>query len=120
MHTVPASLLNTYSVVIHPPDHIIHAVAELKQRLENEIGWYHSVNALAHITFNVFRAKASVLPAWEDYLTDFSMHQEPISLGFDRVQGFSNGSFVLLANEQTDSRLKEVMSTFNNGNYILV
>ena len=106
--------IETYSVVIHPPDEVINAIAALKQSLEQKIGWYHSAHSLAHITFNVFKLRASAISIWEEYLSDFSNKQSPIPLYFDRAESFSNGSFVLLANEQTDLRLKETMKAFNN------
>ena len=106
--------IETYSVVIHPPDEVITAVAALKRRLEKEIGWYHSMHSAAHITFNVFKSRASAIPAWEAYLAEFSSERSPTPLCFDRTESFSNGSFVLLANERTDLFLKETMRAFNN------
>ncbi|OJV54392.1 MAG: hypothetical protein BGO31_09495 [Bacteroidetes bacterium 43-16] len=114
MKTSPEDPLAIYSVVIHPPDEAIDAVARLKQRLEDKIGWYHSVHSLAHITFNVFRSRWSNIATWENYLASFSNSQLAMPVSFDRPQGFSNGSFVLLANEQTDTELKEMMRSFNN------
>lgn len=114
MKTSPDDPLAIYSVVIHPPDEVIQAIAQLKQRLEDKIGWYHSIHSLAHITFNVFRSRWSNIATWEDYLGKFSKSQQAIPVSFDRPQGFSNGSFVLLANEQTDAELKEIMRSFNN------
>ncbi len=108
------SPVETYSVVIHPPEEVISTIASLKKRLEQEIGWYPSVHSLAHITFNVFKAKASAIPVWETFLGEFSGKQSPTPLYFDRTESFSNGSFVLLANEETDVYLKETMRTFNN------
>lgn len=114
MMQITDSPIETYSVVIHPPDEIINAVAALKQLLEQKVGWYHSVHSSAHITFNVFKLRASAISIWESYLSDFSSNQFPIPLYFDRTESFSNGSFVLLANEQTNLLLKETMSAFNN------
>lgn len=114
MMSITAAPIATYSVVIHPPDEVINAIAALKQGLEQKIGWYHSVRSLAHITFNVFKLRAAAIPIWEAYLRDFSSAQSPIPVCFDRVACFSNGSFVLLANEQTDLLLKEIMRDFND------
>ncbi|MBL7705360.1 MAG: 2'-5' RNA ligase family protein [Taibaiella sp.] len=114
MVQITESQIETYSVVIHPPDEVISAVAALKQSLEQKIGWYHSVHSLAHITFNIFKARVSAISQWEAYLSDFSSNHSPIPLHFDRTESFSNGSFVLLANEPTNLLLKETMRDFNN------
>jgi hypothetical protein len=43
-----------YSLVIRPPQNIIDYVAVLKKQLKDEIGWFGSANALAHLTvFNL-------------------------------------------------------------------
>ncbi|WP_140936812.1 2'-5' RNA ligase family protein [Sphingobacterium lumbrici] len=43
-----------YSVVIHPGIDFIDYVKDLKKKLEQKIGWYASVNSLAHISICEF------------------------------------------------------------------
>src|SRR5690606_1572223 len=68
--------METYSVVNHPPEEVIQKIAVLKKQLEDAIGWYHSVHALAHITFNVFQFRSSAISIWENYIANFVRYQQ--------------------------------------------
>lgn len=102
-----------YSVAIVPPEVVIEEVRQLKQNLRLQIGWYRSVNALAHITFNVFEADTAMLLRYESYVAGFAAQQAPVSLRFDHTGSFSNGAFFLAPDDVSDLLLLQMMHTFH-------
>ena len=104
-----------YSIVISPPGTVLEQVKQLKQELRAAIGWYKSVNALAHITFNVFEAGPIQLAAWEAYLAAFTATQQPASLCFDHTASFANGAFYLAPDIASEQLLTGMMQDFHTG-----
>ncbi len=102
-----------YSVVISPPDAVIGQVRQLKQQLRQAIGWYGSVSALAHITFNVFEAGTEALQRWELYTAGFAIQQQPVYLQFPHTGTFANGAFFLAPDEDSDQCLIRMMQAFH-------
>lgn len=102
-----------YSVVISPPDPVIEEVRQMKQRLRSAIGWYSSVHALAHITFNVFDAGDDDLARWEAYVAGFAAQQSPLAVRLDHTGTFSNGAFFLAPDDLSDLLLIQVMKVFH-------
>lgn len=47
---------HTYSIVLHPIDEIVAEIKAMKEKLAQEISWFNSKNALAHITIGEFTA----------------------------------------------------------------
>lgn len=113
MTTLKHPQLFQYSVAISPPDIVIERVRQLKQELRSAIGWYPSVNALAHITFNVFRSDTPALLQWEKYIAHFAAQQSPVSLRFNRTDAFSNGAFFLAPDEASEHVLTDMMQDFH-------
>jgi 2'-5' RNA ligase len=106
-------LLQRYAVAISPPDTIIEQVRQLKEKLRSVIGWYKSVNALAHITFNVFQADDLMLSRWETYIAVFAAQQVPVSLQFSHTDSFPNGAFFLAPDETSALILNRMMKAFH-------
>lgn len=102
-----------YSVAISPPDAVIEQVRQLKQQLRAAIGWYSSVNALAHITINLFRADAHTIAQWEAYIAGFAAQQQPLSLQFHHTGAFPNGAFFLAPSETSEQQLIPIMKAFH-------
>ncbi|TJZ52416.1 2'-5' RNA ligase family protein [Sphingobacterium olei] len=79
-----------YSLVIHPGADVIDYVKDLKKQLEQNIGWYASVNSLAHISICEFesdevdvakiKTKLIYLAEFEKaqyvYLSDFNQYKQ--------------------------------------------
>lgn len=113
MTTLKHPQLFQCSVAISPPVMVIERVRQLKQKLRSAIGWYPSVNALAHITFNVFRSDAPALLQWEEYIAHFATQQSSGSLHFNRTDAFSNGAFFLAPDEASEHVLTDMMQDFH-------
>jgi len=107
--------MTKYSVVISPPDTVIEAVRQLKQQLRQAIGWYHSVNALAHITFCEFHAGTDTLARQEAYIARFAAGQSPVTLRFDHTGIFASGAFYLAPDEASGQLLGRMMKDFQLG-----
>lgn len=105
--------MTRYSVVISPPEATLEAVKELKQRLRAAIGWYKSVNALAHITFNVLETGDTGLAAWEAYLAAFTATQHSLDLRFCSTGSFANGAFYLAPDDTSEQALTGMMTAFH-------
>lgn len=105
--------MQRYSVVVSPPDNIIEQVRQLKQQLQSVIGWYGSVNAWAHITFNVFQADAVMLQRWEKYTARFAAQQVSSPLLFDHTDAFPKGAFFLAPDEVSELLLLRMMKDFH-------
>ncbi|MCF3108001.1 2'-5' RNA ligase family protein [Niabella sp. CC-SYL272] len=86
----------------------------MKQQLRSAIGWYGSVNAQAHITFNVFQAGAAELKLWERYTTGFAAQQQPLPLLFDHTGAFANGAFFLAPDVVSEPLLIRMMQAFHH------
>lgn len=102
-----------YSVVISPPDAVIGAVREMKQRLLGSIGWYHSVNALAHVTFAEFKADSDALILWERYVRSFAARQSPVLLTFNRTASSPKGVFFLAPDGRSARLMFDMMQSFH-------
>lgn len=105
--------IQQYSIVISPPDVVIEQVQRLKLQLRSAIGWYSSVNAWAHITFNVFRADAITLLRWEQYAAAFVAARSPMPLRFLHTDAFANGAFFLAPDEPSKQWLVPMMQAFH-------
>lgn len=105
--------MERYAVAISPPDPVIEQVRELKQKLRSVIGWYKSVNAHAHITFNVFGADPVMLNRWERYTAGFAVQQVPVPLQFIHTDTFPNGTFFLTPDESSARSLTHMMKAFH-------
>lgn len=102
------------SVAVSPPDRVIEQVRQLKQKLRSNIGWYNSINALAHITFNVFQTNSETLTLWEAYMNHFAAQQSPVPLRFNRTGTFTGGAFFLAPDETSERILVEMMKAFHS------
>lgn len=105
--------MSQYSVVISPPDPVLEEVRQMKQALRSAINWYSSVNALAHITFNVFEAEDDEIARWEAYVASFAAQQSSFAIRLDHTSTFSNGAFFLEPDDHSDLLLIQMMKAFH-------
>ena len=106
-------MMQQYSIVLSPPEPVLEQVKQWKQSLRAAIGWYKSVNALAHITFNVFEAGEERLAAWEAYLAAFVAVRQPVFLLLDHTGTFANGAFYLAPDAASELVLIRIMKDFH-------
>ena len=102
-----------YSVAICPPADIIIVIDGMKDSLAAKIGWYHSRNSKGHITFNVFEADESEMPAIKGFLARFCRNLVAASLSFNQTGSYPNGAFYLSPDEASKDRIAKVMEQFH-------
>lgn len=98
-----------YSIVILPPQDEINYVADLKNQLNEKIGWYNSRNAKAHITICEFTADLDELDHVVMNLKEIVRSETPRHLVFDGVDSYANGAVYLKPTLQTKVPLTELM-----------
>jgi 2'-5' RNA ligase len=106
-------MLSKYALVIVPPAFALEAIRHLKEQLYQEIGSYKDYQNEAHLTFSIFQGKAATALSWQRYIEEFSTTLEQKSIGFNKIVGFSNGSLVLLPDEESYTFLLATMKAFH-------
>lgn len=111
------TLQNKYSVVIHPSEKVINEVKNMKELLAEKIGWYHSKNALAHITINEFEASINQINLITHHLDKITQYLKTREVLFNKFDTFPNGAFFLAPDENSKIFLKttiqEIHKNFN-------
>jgi 2'-5' RNA ligase len=103
-----------YSIVILPDENSSQKIIQLKQKLASHIGDFAGKDNLPHITLNYFKETTEAkLRAWQEHLKDCTQHIAAYRLCFDRIQNFSNGALVILAEEESNAYLKSIIKTIN-------
>ncbi len=90
-----------YSVAIHPSDEVIGFVKKLKDILADNIGWYHSRNAKAHITIIQFEADERELISIKSFLTKFCAAKSPFHISLDGIKNYLNGALFIAPDEKS-------------------
>lgn len=107
-------LSKKYWVGICPPKDIVDYVDILKLELKEKIGWYHSVNSKAHITFFEFFNTGEKLAAIEYYLVEFCSNISPFEIRLSTINSFQK-AFCLFPDECSKGVLIPVMKQFQKG-----
>lgn len=102
-----------YSIVLIPSGSVIKEVAAIKLRLKEAIGWYHSVHAQAHITFNLFAGGELTLMNWKHHVQQFAARSQAFNCCLNRTGHFSNGAFFLAPDESSRLELISLMKAFH-------
>ena len=105
-----------YSAAICPPEHIVDAVAALKERLAGDIGWFTSKNAKAHITINTFEIqRQDEIEAVKRYLKEWVQYECSGSLVFSSFATYPNGAFFITPNAPSKVFLQKMFRRCNIG-----
>lgn len=101
-----------YSLVIKPPPSITDDVTALKKQLKNEIGWFGSANALAHITVFNFDADTTELAIWEKKIEQFCETVIPKEVVFDHFDSFPPRTFYIAPDEEAAQYINVTIGNF--------
>lgn len=107
-------LSKKYWVGICPHPNLVDYVDVLKLELKEKIGWYHSVNSKAHITFFEFINRGEKLVAIEKYLMEFCSSLSAFEIRLDKVSPYQK-AFCLFPDEYSKDILIPVMKQFQKG-----
>ncbi len=103
---------HTYSIVLHPSDEIVAEIKMMKEKLAQEIGWFNSKNALAHITIGEFTATDLQLENITKQLTKISDSIEPTNVVLNHFNSYPNGAFFIGPNSYSKEKLLPIMKRF--------
>lgn len=107
-------MLHRYSVAIHPTPELIAKIKGMKEQLANEIGWFHSKNAIAHITICEFEADEKDIERVKKQLIRICDSITPVSVHLNGFGNFSNGAFYINPDETSKANLAPIMRLFHN------
>ncbi|MBD1428023.1 MULTISPECIES: 2'-5' RNA ligase family protein [Sphingobacterium] len=100
--------MKKYSIVVHPAE-LLDEIKKIKQGLKSLIGWYSSVNALAHFTICEF---------WADEIQLYKVKKEVSKLVatwtirfiiLDSFDAFKGGAFYIRPDEDSSLYLQELL-----------
>lgn len=77
-----------YSLVFQPYEAELNYIKSIKYKLAEQIGWFSSKDALAHISIAEFEANDTELDSVVAYLTDFVLSENRQYLYFDQYASF--------------------------------
>lgn len=108
------NLNKKYWVGICPPIVTEDDVTRFKKELEDKIGWYHSVNSKAHITFLEFVNRGVKLESIEKYLLEFCSHLSAFEIQLNRIGPYQK-AFCLFPDDSSKRILVPIMKQFQKG-----
>lgn len=99
-----------YSIAVCPPSGVAGLVRELKKKVGIHIGWYHSKNAEAHITFIEFWANEAELQMVSSVLRRCSAKAKEFDVAFSGVVSFvQSGTIFLEPTLDSSDQLKSLL-----------
>lgn len=107
-------MLHRYSIAIHPSTELIAKIKDMKEQLATEVGWFHSKNAIAHITICEFEADETNLERVKKQLLRICDSITPISVHLNGFGTFPNGAFFISPDENSKIILSPIMRLFHN------
>jgi hypothetical protein len=102
-----------YSLAIYPSEAVLALVKSMKEQLDREIGWFHSKNAVGHITICEFRATDATLTTIKNQLNRLSDTLKPVEVHLNAFGSYPNGAFFISLDENSKNSLKPIMKRFN-------
>lgn len=107
-------MLHRYSIAIHPSAELIAKIKNMKEQLASEVGWFHSKNAIAHITICEFEANEKELERIKNQLVRICNSITPIPVHLNGFDTFPNGAFFINPDETSKAKLTPIMKLFHN------
>lgn len=101
-----------FSLVIRPPEPVISYVASLKKKLRDEIGWFGSANAQAHLTVFNFDATPDELTTWDKNIRRFCESVIAKEVLFNHFDSFPPRTFFVAPDDTSMVHLNTVVTNF--------
>lgn len=101
----------TYSLAFMPDTAIIEKVKSMKLDLANKIGWFHSKNALAHITITEFTIDDSAWVDLEKRVSSTVATFSPFNVKLNAFDYYPNGAFYIAPDSES---IKVLMTTMKS------
>lgn len=107
-------MLQRYSIAIHPTVELIAKIKNMKEQLAAEVGWFHSKNAIAHITICEFEADEKDVERVKNQLVRICNSITPIPIHLNGFGTFPNGAFFINPDEISKVKLAPIMRLFHS------
>lgn len=107
-------MLHRYSIAIHPTQELIANIKIMKEKLATEVGWFHSKNAVAHITICEFEADNKDLERVKTQLERICNTINPVAVQLNSFGSFPNGAFFIAPDSESRIALQPIMKQFHN------
>lgn len=101
--------MKKYSVVFMPDAQTIESVKQMKTDLADQIGWFHSKNALAHFTIFEFLADDATEAVFCAQLERIASEIKSFKVICNTFDSFENGAFYIKPNEEAVNQMSLLM-----------
>lgn len=98
-----------YSIAILPSEAIVALIKSMKEQLAKEVGWFHSKNAVGHITICEFKTNDTTLANIKNQLTKLCDTLEAVEVHLSEFDSFPNGAFYIALDEISKKKLIPIM-----------
>lgn len=107
-------MLHRYSIAIHPSPELLAIIKSMKEQLATKVGWFHSKNAIAHITICEFEADERDLERVKKQIERICDTITPVSVQLNSFGTFPNGAFFIAPDTNSKMALQPIMKLFHN------
>lgn len=97
--------MKKYSIVVHPAE-LLNEITKIKQDLKAMIGWYSSVNALAHFTICEFFADEEQITEMKQKIAKLIINWKKEVVQLTSFDSFHKGTFYIKPDEASSLYLK--------------
>lgn len=103
-----------YSVAIIPSEAVNALVKRMKEKLADKVGWFHSKNAMGHITICEFKATTAEIEKVKSQLIRLCDGFEPVAVALNDFGSYPNGAFFIAPDADSKDKLKPIMKRIND------
>lgn len=103
-----------YNIAIYPSEGVIALIKRMKERLAEKIGWFHSKNAVAHITISQFKASDSEIAIVKRQLAEVCKNLQSSEVALKDFGAFENGAFYIAPDGESKEQLLPLMLKVNS------
>lgn len=97
--------MKKYSIVVHPAE-LLDDIKKIKQDLKSLIGWYSSVNALAHFTICEFKADETQFENVKQEVSQLIANWQKKVILLNSFESFTSGAFYIKPDDDSSLYLK--------------
>ncbi|WP_149914242.1 2'-5' RNA ligase family protein [Sphingobacterium cavernae] len=97
--------MKKYSIVIYPAE-LLGEIKRIKQGLKSLIGWFNSVNSLAHFTISEFEADENQLEKVKQEVSKLIVNWQKKVILLNSFDSFTSGAFYVKPDEDSSLYLK--------------
>lgn len=106
--------MKKYSLVVHP-EGIIDRVKSLKQILKHKIGWYNSVNSLAHFSICEFELEDKEVEGLISMIYELVKNVESEEIIMNSFAFYDSGAFYIKTSQESTIYLKDLFAKICSG-----